>query len=90
MGMKFSIQDGRWEIVPEKFLAGFSQPGNAEHQLWAVLCRLSILRGEDPLTVTVGDLEAESGLEAAEIEKLLEASELRGSAGRIIEGQDEE
>ena len=86
--MKFSIQDGRWEIVPEKFLVGFSLPGNAEHQLWAVLCRLSILREEDPLTVTVGDLEAESGLEAAEIEKLLKASELHGFACRKTNGQE--
>ena len=76
--MKFSVQNEHWEIFPEKFLAGFRHPGNSEHQLWAVLCRLSILREEDPLMVTVGDLEAESGLEAAEIEKLLEASELHG------------
>ena len=88
--MKFSVQDGHWEIIPEKFLATFSRPGNAEHQLWAVLCRLSILRGEDPLTVTVGDLEAESGLEAAEIEKLLEASELHGFACRKIDGHNDE
>ena len=90
MGMKFSVQYWRWEIVPEKFLAGFSHPGNPEHQLWAVLCRLSILRGQDPLIVTVGDLEAESGLEAAEIEKLLEASELHGFACRKIDGQYDE
>ena len=88
--MKFSVQDARWEIVPEKFLAGFSHPGNTEHQLWAVLCRLSILRGEDPLTVTVGDLEAESGLEAVEIEKLLEYSELHGLACRKIGGQNDD
>ena len=87
--MKFSVQDGRWEIVPEKFLAGFSNPGNDEHQLWSVLCRLSILREEDPLTVTVVDLEAESGLEAAEIEKLLEASELHGFTCQKIDGQDD-
>ena len=46
--------------------------------------------GEDPLTVTVVDLEAESGLEAAQIEKLLEASELHGFACRKIDEQDDE
>ena len=82
MGMKFFVQDGRWEIFPKKFLDDFSHPGNAEHELWANLCKMALQRGEDPLMVTVQDLEAESAMGFAEIEKLLQASELNGFSCR--------
>ena len=82
MGIKFSIRQEGWEIEPQKFLTGFSNPSNPEHQLWAALRKLSLIRGEDPLRVTVSELEVESELEKTEIEKLLEVSELNGCARR--------
>ena len=82
--MKISGRCEDWEVDPLNFLTGFDFPGNSVHQLWATLCRLSLQVCQQPLRVSFSELEAESGLDAREVQQILEASVRHGNARLII------
>ena len=84
--MKISLSSESWKVDPLNFLAGFENPGNFEHRLWTALCRLSLHAGQDPLRVSVIELQAETGLDAGEVQKILEASARHGNARLIVPG----